>query len=83
MIDWFGSYMLRITWKKNYQLIYKLTLEQLPIIYFINLKREMIKKKVRIISSYMVQHLDKYIWQDRLQNVKVKIKKKNWKENKK
>jgi hypothetical protein len=37
--------MLRITWKKNYQLIYKLTLEQLPIIYFINLKREMIKKK--------------------------------------
>jgi hypothetical protein len=68
--------MLRITWKKNYQLIYKLTLEQLPIIYFINLKREMIKKKVRIISSYMVQHLDKYIWQDRLQNVKVKIKKK-------
>jgi uncharacterized protein YdeI (BOF family) len=31
----------------------------------------------------MVQHLDKYIWQDRLQNVKVKIKKKNWKENKK
>jgi hypothetical protein len=69
--------MLRITWKKNYQLIYKLTLEQLPIIYFINLKREMIKKKVRIISSYMVQHLDKYIWQDRLQNVKVKIKKKN------
>lgn len=83
MIYWFGSYMLRITWKKNYQLIYKLTLEQLPIIYFINLKREMIKKKVRIISSYMVQHLDKYIWQDRLQNVKVKIKKKNWKENKK
>jgi hypothetical protein len=69
--------MLRITWKTNYQLIYKLTLEQLPIIYFINLKREMIKKKVRIISSYMVQHLDKYIWQDRLQNVKVKIKKKN------
>jgi hypothetical protein len=68
--------MLRITWKTNYQLIYKLTLEQLPIIYFINLKREMIKKKVRIISSYMVQHLDKYIWQDRLQNVKVKIKKK-------
>jgi hypothetical protein len=75
--------MLRITWKKNYQLIYKLTLEQLPIIYFINLKREMIKKKVRIISSYMVQHLDKYIWQDRLQNVKVKIKKKKLKRKQK
>jgi hypothetical protein len=75
--------MLRITWKTNYQLIYKLTLEQLPIIYFINLKREMIKKKVRIISSYMVQHLDKYIWQDRLQNVKVKIKKKKLKRKQK
>jgi len=75
--------MLRITWKKNYQLIYKLTLEQLPIIYFINLKREMIKKKVRIISSCMVQHLDKYIWQDRLQNVKVKIKKKKLKRKQK
>jgi hypothetical protein len=75
--------MLRITWKKNYQLIYKLTLEQLPIIYFINLKREMIKKKVRIISSYMVQHLDKYLWQDRLQNVKVKIKKKKLKRKQK
>jgi hypothetical protein len=31
----------------------------------------------------MVQHLDKYLWQDRLQNVKVKIKKKKLKRKQK